>query len=174
MKPIDLFVLIPVIWGVYKGYTKGFIIEFTTLISLVIAIFLGFQLTETVIGYLQDWIDVPDGMMPYIAFVLVFIAVLFLISWVAKGIKKVVNFTLLGQLDNIAGAVFGGLKFAFILSVLLWLTDQTAFIIPSSFTDDAVVYPILVEYSPLLISKLTDLFPFTKDLVYSINKLITY
>jgi len=129
---------------------------------------------ETVIGFLQNWIDVPDGLMPYIAFILVFVAVLFLISWIAKGIKKVVNFTLLGQLDNVAGAIFGALKFAFMLSVLLWLTDQTMVIIPTKFTDGAIIYPILVEYSPMLIEQLTTLFPFTKDLVFSINELITF
>ena len=166
--------MVPILWGGYKGYSKGFIIEVTTMLSLILAIFLGFQLMETVISYLKEIIDVADGMLPFIAFVSVFVAVLFLISWLAKVLKKVVHFTILGQLDNLAGAVFGSLKYAFILSILLWLTDQTSFIIPSSFTEDSALFPVLVEYSPVLIEYITTLFPFSKDLIYSINELITF
>jgi len=174
MQPIDLIIMIPILWGGYKGYSKGFIVEVTTMLSLVLAIFLGFQLMETVISYLKEFIDVADGILPFIAFILVFIAVLFLISWLAKAIKKVVHFTILGQIDKLAGVIFGALKYAFMLSVLLWLTDQTAFIIPSTFTDDTILYPVLVEYSPILMEQVTTLFPFSKDLVYSINELITF
>ena len=174
MKPIDLIIMVPVLWGGYKGYSKGFIIEVTTMLSLVLAIFLGFQLMETVISYLKEIIDVSDGMLPFIAFIAVFIAVLFLISWLAKVLKKIVHFTILGQLDNLSGVIFGSLKYAFILSILLWLTDQTSLIIPSSFTEDSMLYPMLVEYSPVLIEQVTTIFPFSKDLVYSINELITF
>lgn len=174
MKVIDIVILVPLLWGAYRGYTKGFIIELATLLSLVLAIFFGFQLMDVAIGYLQDLVDVPEGLLPYVAFILIFVAILFLVSWIAKWLKKVVHFTILGHFDNIAGAIFGMLKFGFIISIVLWLSEQTMFIIPDQLTEDTVVFPIMTEYSPLLIEQLTTVFPGTKDLVFSINKLITF
>jgi len=174
MQPIDFIILIPLVWGAYKGYTKGFLIEITTLVSLVLAIFLGFQLMDKVIIYLKEIIDVPDGFLPFIAFISVFVGVLFAVNWMSKGVKKFLDVTLLGQLDNLAGAIFGSLKFAFIISIILWLSDRTSFIIPSKYTEGAMIYPILIEYSPTIIEKVTSFTPFTKDLVYSINKLIAF
>jgi len=68
---------------------------------------------------LNDLFDIDQKYVAVIAFILTFIVVLFLVLAVGKVLEKFVNILLLGFLNKLTGAVFGILKGALLLSILI-------------------------------------------------------
>jgi membrane protein required for colicin V production len=85
--------------------------------------------------------------------------------------KKFLDLTILGAFDNIIGALIGIFKWAFLVSVVLWLSLQVNLVIPSALTDNSVLYPYIVELAPKVGEYISAIFPFTSDLFESIKDL---
>ena len=76
MKLLDIIILIPVIWGAYKGYKKGLFMELSMLVGFVLATILGFKLINIVMLYLQPYFGVDNKALPTISFIVTFIGIL--------------------------------------------------------------------------------------------------
>ena len=46
MNYLDIIIIIPLIWGAYKGFRKGFIIEIASLIALILGIWGGINFSS--------------------------------------------------------------------------------------------------------------------------------
>lgn len=172
MKTIDLLILIPLGWGAYKGYQKGLLMEFATVFAFIAATIGAFSFFEEGVELLQPLIGKNNTLVPLIAILTIFAIILVLVSLLGKGLKKIIDVTLLGTVDNIGGAILGMLKWAFALSVILWLTDKAHLSLPKEATEGALLYPYVVSYSPVLIDFAASIFPFSQDLVKKINELL--
>ncbi len=63
-------------------------------------------------------------MLPYVAFGVVFLAVVVLMTLLGRMIKLSVDKSFLGRLDEFAGSLLGIIKTAFLLSVALWILES--------------------------------------------------
>ena len=54
---LDILIAIPLLWGAYKGYTKGLIIEAASLAALVIGVYGAYRFSDLTSGFLQDKLD---------------------------------------------------------------------------------------------------------------------
>ena len=172
MKLLDIIILIPVIWGAYKGFKKGLFMELSMLAAFVLATILGFKLINVIILYLQPYFGDDNRSLPTIAFIITFIGVLVGMNVLTKLIKKFLDVSILGSLDDWGGALLGIVKATFILSTFMWLLDTAKIILPESLTRETIVYPYFVQISPTLLSWGSKVLPFATDLVKSINDLI--
>lgn len=127
----------------YKGFTKGFIIQVATLAALILGIYGGIKLSETVSAWLQGFIDVNYKILMLISFVLTFLLILLAIRFLAKILEKFISVVALGFFNKLFGAIFGLLKAGFILSVVLLLiniADDKLRFIPSEEKNKSVLY----------------------------------
>lgn len=170
MSILDIIIIIPLIYGAYKGFTKGLLRELTSLLAVILAITLGFKLMDLVIALIQPYLGENNQIVPLIAFVAIFVVVLILVNLLSKAVKKVLDMTLLGNVDDFAGAVLGILKWAFAMSMILWLLDQAQIIIPKERTEGSILFPFLMAYGPKLIDYVSIILPFTQDLIHSISE----
>jgi membrane protein required for colicin V production len=98
-----------------------------------------------------------DNTCALIAFAITFIGVIFGVRLVAKAIEKILNVAMLGFVNKIAGAAFGALKFAFILSVILYFyhrIDPRMTIIPFDARENSILYSPVQSMAPFIIPKL--------------------
>ena len=172
MKLLDIIILIPVIWGAYRGFKKGLFMELSMLIAFIIATILGFKLINMVMLYIQPYFGVENRALPTISFIITFIGVLIGMNFLTKLIKKFLDVSILGSLDDWAGAILGVIKATFILSTFMWLLDTAKIILPENLTHDTIVYPYFVLISPTLLEWSSKILPFATDIVKSINDLI--
>jgi len=172
VKTLDVIILIPILWGVYKGYQKGLLLELSMLFAFLLATIMGFKLINVMMHWLQPYFGSDNKMMPAIAFIITFLAVLIGINMLTKIVKRFLDVSILGSLDNVGGAVLGVLKATFILSTLMWLIDSANILLPQNLTEGTVVYPYLVKFSPALLGLGSKIIPFAKDLIQSMNELI--
>ena len=113
---IDLIILIPVVYGIYKGFTKGIILSLTTLIGLILGIYGGVKFSHLTSNYLfeEHQIDIP-----LLAFALTFLLIMVGMHLLGKLLSKFADILALGLINNLAGAIFGAAKAVLILAVVL-------------------------------------------------------
>jgi membrane protein required for colicin V production len=102
------------------GLIRGLVQEAFSLISWGVALWVGFEFSQTVASELTEWIPYP-GIRTALAFVVLFSAALVLGKTAGYRIGAWINRTPLGPLNRLGGLVFGGARGLFLVLVLVWL-----------------------------------------------------
>ena len=93
------------------------------------------------------------------AFAVTFLGVVLAIVFIGKILTKLADITALGLINKILGAVFGSLKWALILSVLLLFFDKFNKTIPfveKEMLDESVMFYPIKSIIPTLIPSIMD------------------
>lgn len=121
MNYLDIILMIPVLWFAYKGFKKGLVIEIASLAALVLGIYAAFHFSGFTENILKEKFKMETEYIHVIAFAVTFVVVVLLTRLVGNLVEAVLNLTILGFFNNIAGAVFGALKIALIISALFYI-----------------------------------------------------
>lgn len=171
MKTLDIILLIPLVFGAVLGFKKGLLLEIFGVLAFVLAIIGGFKLMEVGMVYLKQYIENFDQLLPFISFLIIFLAIIILVNMLGKLLKKAIDLTLLGGFDKFAGAILGLVKWAIGVSILLWLVNNFGMELPGQ-DEELVLYPYLTELGPKLIASLDFVLPFAQEMLDSIKALL--
>lgn len=117
---LDIIIIIPLLFFAYNGYKRGFIIELASLAALVAGLYMAFYFSDFAAEMLNDLFEMNQKYVAIIAFIMTFIVVIFLVITAGKIVQKFVDILLLGFFNKLAGAAFGVLKGALLLSIVLY------------------------------------------------------
>ena len=123
MHYIDILIIIPLLWGAYKGFTKGLITEIASLLSLILGIYGAIKLSNYTSSFLIKTFDFTSEYLPVISFAITFIIIVILVHLISKLIDSMIKTASLGVVNRILGAVFGTAKFLLILGVVIILLN---------------------------------------------------
>jgi len=116
---IDIVLLIPLGWGIYKGFSKGLIHELAQIAALVLGVLAGLYLSKWIGGFIADIFGTNEQHTQLIAFMVAFLGALILVFLVARMAENAVKNLSLGIVNRIIGAAFASIKFILILSLLI-------------------------------------------------------
>lgn len=116
------------------------------------------------VGWLSQWIDGYEKLLPFLAFFFIFLFVLIVINMIGKGLKSLIDMTLLGSFDNFAGALIGIFKWALVVSLLMWVVQSFGFYPLEEYTDDTVIFPVVASMAPFLLEIFSGLLPVIQEL----------
>jgi membrane protein required for colicin V production len=155
----DLVLLVPLMWGFYKGFKKGLIVELASILAIILGIYGCAKFSDLVAHFLgaQMHSSVSAVYLSIIADVLVFLGVVMLVFFIAKRIQKVAEALFLGIANRLLGGLFGAFKWALLLSVLLYFFDilnSRANLISHETLDHSWVYQHLMMIAPMVIPAL--------------------
>jgi membrane protein required for colicin V production len=102
-------------------------------------------------------------MLPYISFAIIFLIVMVVISLIGRIIKNSVDKTFLGKIDSVAGAALGLVKFAFGISVMIWLIEAFEIALPEGWKEGSTLYPMAAKVAPMLSEYFGEFLPFFKE-----------
>lgn len=119
MSYIDIFLGVLLGFGIFKGIKNGLIVEFASLVSFFVGIYIAVKFSSVVGSFIGD-----SKSSKVVAFVLTFILVLVGIHLLAKVFSKIASALFLGLINTIGGGIFGALKTALILGVILSLFQK--------------------------------------------------
>jgi len=165
MNYIDVILAILLLTGLVRGFMKGFIFE----IAVAGALFLGTYAAFKLSYLLQPWILKMGDMNPFtvnlVCSILMFTLVCAGLFFLAKLFTGLVNMAALGIFNKILGGIFGLLKYAFIISVLLYffnLLDARHHFISSDTKAESRLYYPVAKMSPALL-------PLMKEMKDNVN-----
>jgi len=153
---LDLILLIPLLLFAFQGYKKGIIIEVATLVALVLGIYAALFFSDVTANLLTNSFNIDKEYLNIIAFIATFIGVLILVLLLGKVLEKVVNLLLLGFVNKLAGAIFGILKGALLLSILIFLInyfDVNSSIIKEDARKESLLYKNIEPIAPWIYEK---------------------
>ena len=152
MNYIDIFLIVPLLWGAFKGFKKGLIIEVVSLAALGLGIWGGVYFSDYAVNLIIEKVD--DKYIPITAFMLTFLAIVLVVYFLGRLLEKIIDIVQLKFINKLAGAFFGLLKFGLIISILLFITDrynQRFNFLPEDFSENSLIYEPLVELPNVLI-----------------------
>ena len=121
MQTLDIILILPLVWGAYRGFRNGFIIELCTLAALILGIWGAIHFSDWVAEYLVQQVDIERKYLPMVSFALTFLGIVIAINLLAKLLTTLLKAVALNGINRLAGLVFGVVKWSFLLSVLLFL-----------------------------------------------------
>lgn len=154
---LDVIILIPLLLWAYQGYKKGFIISLASLVALIAGLFFAFYFSYYTADKLKDFFDINEKYLAVISFIVTFIVVLLAVILVGNLLQKLIDILLLGFLNRAAGLVFGILKGALLLSILIFVInyfDDGKSIIKQEYRDGSLLYEPVESVAPYLYSLL--------------------
>lgn len=116
---LDLILGIILAWGIIRGLMKGFIRELSSFLALILGIYGAINFSYFLLDYLEIYLDWNENSLNIAALVLTFIIIVILISLVGHIFTKLAKILALNLINRLLGAVFGFLKSAFVLGILL-------------------------------------------------------
>lgn len=156
---LDIILALPLVWGAYKGFKKGLIIEVTTLVALIASIYGAIKFSDFTAVYLRENWTIDERYMPILSFAVTFIAIVILVNLLGRLLEKVVKLASLGTINKLAGALFRVAKIAIIISVVFSMVDSLDKdwgLIPTEMKEGSVLYEPLSQIAPIIIPAIKD------------------
>ncbi|MFT7032322.1 MAG: membrane protein required for colicin V production [Cyclobacteriaceae bacterium] len=163
MNVIDIVILVFFGIGAYSGFKKGFILEIISLAAFFIAIILGIKLLNIGVGFVSKYVEGYDHILPVIVFTILFIGIIIFLNWIGKLLKRVLDMTLFGSIDDIIGAILGIVKWALVISIFFWIFSSFGGKFSSEMTSDSFLYDPVSSFAPNLFSMISSVFPFIEE-----------
>lgn len=166
MNSIDILLIIPLIYGAWKGFKHGLIIEVFTLLALFVGIYVGIHFSDFTARLLRENVGLNSKYLPIIAFTITFLAVGAMVFFLGKTIEKLIKITALTPLNKFAGVFFSLLKYVYMLSTLLVIVesyDEKLAFFPAKVKQDSLLYSPILKVSTTTIPSLKESAIFLKN-----------
>jgi membrane protein required for colicin V production len=159
MNFMDLIILIPILWGFWRGFTKGAIMMVATLAAFFIGTWGGIHLSDKLAQLVRGWSGSESPYIPLISFALIFVGTLFLVYAAGKLVERIAEKTALGLINKLAGGAIGTAKFVLISSVLFFVADsleKKIELIPPHVKEGSLLYKPVAAIAPMIIPGLKE------------------
>ncbi len=155
MNYIDLILGILLAAAAISGFRKGFIYEVVALLALIIGVWGAIHFSHLTADCISDWLNKDFKYLGIASFILTFALIVWLVHLVGKLGEKIVKAVALGPLNRLLGLVFGLIKSAFFLSVLILILSffkiDSALISPKV-QHDSYLYEPVKKIAPRVMS----------------------
>lgn len=108
-----------ILFGAFKGFRKGVIVELASLLALVLGIYGAIQFSGFVADQLVIYIDWDKRYVDLAAFGLTSIAIILGVSLLGKILTSLAKLVMLNGINRMLGLLFGGMKLAVFSGVIL-------------------------------------------------------
>lgn len=165
MGILDIILLLVFIPEIIHGLTKGLIRQVAGLIAVVLGVWLAIHYTPDVAKWLGMQIEAGDQVVRILSFTVVMLTGVAAFELLGILATKLVDIASLGVINRVAGMLFGALKTAVLLAILVFVFDSLNGkweLVAPEHLEGSVVYTWLKGFAPRI-------FPYLKELVSSIN-----
>ena len=150
--------------GAWSGYKEGFLMELISLVAIFVGVLIGFKLMGLGMLFLEERFNADKRTLPYISFGVIFIIVVILVRFLGSWVKHYIDKSFLGTVDQAMGALLGGFRTMFMLSIALWIVDSLRISLRSEWTEDSWLYPFVATLAPRTVDWIGGFLPVFKEI----------
>lgn len=118
---IDILVLIPVLWGGFKGFKNGLISEGGTFFALILGIWAAMSFSAQGGDFVQNTFGISNEYKEIVAFSMIFLIVVILSFIITRLLTSFIKAISLAWLNKLLGVMFGAGKFLIMISFLFFV-----------------------------------------------------
>lgn len=153
MNTLDIILAALLIFGLVRGFLKGFFVEVTSLVALALGLYGAIHFSYVAADLLKNKVEWGEKYIQIAAFAITFVVILILISLLGKLLTKIADAASLGIMNKVFGAAFGLAKIGLILSVVLIVFDKLnktlPFVNEESF-QNSILYNPVKDFAPMI------------------------
>lgn len=146
---IDIIILVPFAFALYKGIKNGFVGQIAGIGGIILGIILGTRFSTLLSGYVSQWIDASEAVIKIISFALIIIAVILVATILSKAIEKLFSLVMLGWLNKLLGVLlaFAGTAFLVgsVIALITFINETWFVIVPKDKIADSILYQPLED-----------------------------
>ena len=120
--PVDILILIILLFFTINGARKGFIKEISRILGIVSGLILANQITPWLKPLLSPWISYEPA-LHVVSYFIIFICIVFIIGIIASVLQKFFELMLLGWLNRLLGTLLGLVKGLLIVSLVIFIME---------------------------------------------------
>jgi len=157
MGTFDIIIAVILVFGFIRGIMKGLFVEVASLVSLVAGVYGAIHFSYFVGDFLKERISWDEQYITLLSFAITFGIIIFAIAMLGKIFTKLADFAYLGWINKALGGVFGTLKLALILSVVIMIFDRFNDTIPfvnEETKEQSILYEPVKKLAPTLFPNL--------------------
>jgi membrane protein required for colicin V production len=125
MSPFDIFFLIVLALGAWRGWSNGLLKEVLGLVGVFVGFGVAYLLYEQVGERLAPAIGTSPGVAGILAFGLIWMGIPLLLGLLGSLLTQFLNWIGLGSVNSLGGALVGVIKFWFLLGALAGVLSTT-------------------------------------------------
>jgi membrane protein required for colicin V production len=153
MNWIDFVIIALLAFGLIQGFIDGLIIEVAKLAALILGIWGAIHFSGWTADKLSGWFDMQSSWTGIAAFAITFVVIVLCINLLGRLLDTIVKSVSLGFVVKSLGAVFGVIKTALILSVILVFLntiDEKKHFLPSATIERSFLYNPIADIIPAI------------------------
>ncbi len=166
---IDVILLVLLLFAIFKGLRKGFIVAVFSLIGFIVGLVAALKLSTVVAAYLDESVNISAKWLPFLAFALVFLVVALLVRLLAAVVESTVEMAMMGWVNRIAGVLLYAVLYVVIFSVLLFFATEMSFFDEVTL-ENSVTYDYISPVGPIVIDAIGALLPWFKDMFIELQE----
>ncbi len=154
MNYIDIILLILLILAAISGFKNGLIAEIVSLAALILGVWGAIEFSYITADVLTDKFNFTSSHLGIISFVVTFVVIVILVHIVGNVVNKMAETLMMGFINKLAGLIFGVLKSALILSIILIVLDfidEDVKIIPERVKAESRMYEPIRSFAPSIL-----------------------
>jgi membrane protein required for colicin V production len=164
LSKIDIVLALFVLLGAWGGFREGFLMELVSFAAILVGVLVGFKLMGLGMLFLEENFNADKRTLPYLSFGLIFIIIVVLVRLMGGWIKSSIDKSFLGTVDQAMGAVLGGFRMVFMLSIVLWIVDSLRISIRAEWTEGSWLYPFTANLAPKTVDWIGGFLPVFKEI----------
>ncbi len=155
MVLFDIIIGIILLFALIKGGINGFIKELASFLALAVGLLAAIFISNP----LSQWLDSQWAFKYWgiISFLLIFLGIVIGVHLIAKSLDKMVEGNVFSGINRVAGALFSGFKYVFMISVLVSIMsffDKESVLIDPADHEKSYLYPYVTPLAPAVFSYL--------------------
>lgn len=153
MNYIDIALGILLIFAAIGGFKKGLIAEVASLAALILGIWGAIKFSYITSEFLVENFNLQTDYLNLISFAVTFVVIVILVHIIGSAVTKMVDVVMLGFINKLAGLVFGIVKSALILSIILVVfdkIDEDVHILPEKTKANSRMYEPIRSFAPTI------------------------
>ena len=148
---IDIILVVVFIFAGFRGYQKGFVSQLASLAGLLLGIWGAIKFSDFTANLIKEHLHVTTEYLPLIAFAITFFVIVIGVHFLGKIVEGIFDLAFLGFANSILGVIFGVLKTAFILSIILVIiekTDTKVNVLPKDISEKSIFFRPIERLAP--------------------------
>jgi membrane protein required for colicin V production len=154
MNYIDIIIGVLLFLAAINGFRRGFISEVASLAALIFGIWGAIEFSYITSDFLVEKFHLETEYLNIISFIVTFAVIVILIHIIGSSLTKFMEIAMMGFINKMAGLLFGFLRSALIISILLLVLnhiDNEIKILPEKAKRESQLYEPVKNFAPSLL-----------------------
>jgi membrane protein required for colicin V production len=165
---IDIFFYIIIVLAIIRGWRKGLILALFSLVCGLIGLAAAVKFSAVLATHMKSDLHMTSRWLPVIAFIVILVLVILIISWSGKLLEKLIKWVLLEWLNKLGGILLFLILYIAIYSIILFYSAETG-IISKQAADESHFYHLLAPFGPAIVRFITGFIPFGQDMFIALE-----